>query len=158
MKPIDPVNRLKSYDFGNDKRIDDLYAYVPLAKTPVARALKRFQWKKLNGPVVVSFTPLNKTEPIIIKGILDYCDVFSSSVYLKRECGIAFNKVLLRFKGETQTRLENGEESPIKIADSRLYHQAGNSVTVPVIERIAKSMMIILKGEKFDEQEVLINI
>jgi len=45
-----------------------------------------------------------------------------------------------------------------EIADSRLYHQAGNSVTVPVIERIAKSMMIILKGEKFDEQEVLINI
>tara|TARA_Y100000310_G_scaffold345313_1_gene463657 strand:- start:296 stop:1246 length:951 start_codon:yes stop_codon:yes gene_type:complete len=31
------------------------------------------------------------------------------------------------------------------IADSRLYHQAGNSVTVPVVERIAKEMMRVLQ-------------
>jgi len=33
------------------------------------------------------------------------------------------------------------------ISDSELYHQAGNSVTVPVIQRIAENMAIILKKE-----------
>jgi len=31
------------------------------------------------------------------------------------------------------------------LADSKLYHQAGNSVTVPVIQRIAEEMMKVLK-------------
>jgi len=31
-----------------------------------------------------------------------------------------------------------------KLADSKLYHQAGNSVTVPVVQRIAKEMMKVL--------------
>ena len=30
------------------------------------------------------------------------------------------------------------------IADSKLYHQFGNSVTVPLIERIAEKMIIAL--------------
>ncbi|MEM0159866.1 MAG: DNA cytosine methyltransferase, partial [Candidatus Micrarchaeaceae archaeon] len=33
------------------------------------------------------------------------------------------------------------------IADSKLYHQAGNSVTVPVVERIATNMRAALLGE-----------
>ena len=33
-----------------------------------------------------------------------------------------------------------------KLNDSELYHQAGNSVTIPVVKRIADNMMIILKG------------
>jgi DNA (cytosine-5)-methyltransferase 1 len=33
---------------------------------------------------------------------------------------------------------------PKNLADSALYKQAGNSVTVPVIERIAESMMKVL--------------
>ncbi len=41
------------------------------------------------------------------------------------------------------------------IADSKLYHQAGNSVTVPVIERIAKNMMIVLKGGRISKQKLL---
>jgi DNA (cytosine-5)-methyltransferase 1 len=36
---------------------------------------------------------------------------------------------------------------PKELADSHLYHQAGNSVTVPVIERIAKNMMAVLNGK-----------
>ena len=32
-----------------------------------------------------------------------------------------------------------------KLADSKLYHQAGNSVTVPVIQRIAENMIIALQ-------------
>ena len=31
------------------------------------------------------------------------------------------------------------------IADSKLYHQAGNSVSIPVVERIAKEMRIVLE-------------
>lgn len=34
---------------------------------------------------------------------------------------------------------------PDNLADSELYHQAGNSVVVPVIERIAEQMMNVLK-------------
>lgn len=37
---------------------------------------------------------------------------------------------------------------PTNIADSRLYKQIGNSVSVPVIERIADNMMKVLNGEK----------
>jgi len=37
-----------------------------------------------------------------------------------------------------------GFKLPHDLADSELYHQAGNSVTVPVIERIAKNMSIVL--------------
>ena len=33
-----------------------------------------------------------------------------------------------------------------EIADSKLYHQAGNSVTVPVVERIAENMMKVLES------------
>lgn len=33
---------------------------------------------------------------------------------------------------------------PENMSDSNLYHQAGNSVSVPVVQRIAKSMMIVL--------------
>ena len=33
---------------------------------------------------------------------------------------------------------------PTNLSDSELYHQAGNSVTVTVIERIAKEMMKVL--------------
>jgi DNA (cytosine-5)-methyltransferase 1 len=35
---------------------------------------------------------------------------------------------------------------PENLADSKLYHQAGNSVVVPVIERIAEKMMLVLKN------------
>ena len=35
-----------------------------------------------------------------------------------------------------------------KIADSHLYHQAGNSVTVPVVKRIAENMMEVLNEPK----------
>ena len=34
---------------------------------------------------------------------------------------------------------------PSDMADSKLYKQAGNSVVVPVIERIAKNIMIALE-------------
>ncbi len=37
---------------------------------------------------------------------------------------------------------------PKKLKDSELYHQAGNSVTVPVIKRIAKNMKSVLDGRK----------
>jgi len=42
------------------------------------------------------------------------------------------------------------------IADSKLYHQAGNSVTVPVINRIAENMMIVLNGGILNKQKILI--
>jgi len=35
---------------------------------------------------------------------------------------------------------------PENLADSELYHQAGNSVVVPVVERIAKEMMKVLSN------------
>jgi len=41
------------------------------------------------------------------------------------------------------------------IADSKLYHQAGNSVTVPVIERIAQNIKLVLDGGSLNKQEKL---
>lgn len=35
---------------------------------------------------------------------------------------------------------------PKEMSDSELYHQAGNSVVVPIIERIAKEMMSVLSN------------
>ena len=41
------------------------------------------------------------------------------------------------------------------LADNKLYHQAGNSVTVPVIERIAKNMEAVLNGGRISKQNLL---
>ena len=38
----------------------------------------------------------------------------------------------------------NSFRLPENLSDSELYHQAGNSVVVPVVERIAKEMMKVL--------------
>ncbi len=42
-----------------------------------------------------------------------------------------------------------------KLADSKLYHQAGNSVTVPVVQRIAENMKIVLEGKRINPQKTL---
>ena len=42
------------------------------------------------------------------------------------------------------------------IADSYLYQQAGNSVTVPVVERIAVNIKNVLEGKKINEKMELI--
>ena len=44
---------------------------------------------------------------------------------------------------------------PKNLADSKLYHQAGNSVVVPVIQRIAKNMRIVLEGGRINPQTSL---
>lgn len=41
---------------------------------------------------------------------------------------------------------------PKNLKDSELYHQAGNSVTVSVIKRIADNIMIVMKGGKINVQ------
>ncbi len=43
------------------------------------------------------------------------------------------------------------------IADSKLYHQAGNSVTVPVIERIAINMRNVLLNKVKPKKNTLVN-
>jgi len=45
---------------------------------------------------------------------------------------------------------------PKDLPDSELYHQAGNSVTVPVVKRIAKNMMAVLQGKKLNPQRKII--
>ena len=40
---------------------------------------------------------------------------------------------------------------PNNLSDSELYHQAGNSVTVTVLERIAKNMMKVLSNPRHDQ-------
>ncbi|MFA5019689.1 MAG: DNA cytosine methyltransferase [Candidatus Pacearchaeota archaeon] len=42
------------------------------------------------------------------------------------------------------------------LADSKLYHQAGNSVVVPVIQRIAENMKIVLEGGHINPQTALL--
>ncbi len=44
---------------------------------------------------------------------------------------------------------------PSELSDSELYHQAGNSVVVPVVERIAEYMMATLNGERLNPQTSL---
>lgn len=44
---------------------------------------------------------------------------------------------------------------PTNIADSRLYKQIGNSVSVPVIERIADNVMRVLSGEKLTDEPIV---
>lgn len=39
-----------------------------------------------------------------------------------------------------------------ELADTKLYHQAGNSVTVPVVERIAKNISAVLEGKRLSPQ------
>ncbi len=43
-----------------------------------------------------------------------------------------------------------------KIADCRLYHQAGNSVTVSVVQRVAENMKKVLDGERLNPQKCLL--
>ena len=40
---------------------------------------------------------------------------------------------------------------PEKMANSHLYKQAGNSVTVPVVSRIAEQIRLVLESEQVDE-------
>ncbi|MEK6925063.1 MAG: DNA cytosine methyltransferase [Nanoarchaeota archaeon] len=44
---------------------------------------------------------------------------------------------------------------PSDLSDSELYHQAGNSVTVPVIERIAQNIRKVLDGKIISSQKML---
>ena len=44
---------------------------------------------------------------------------------------------------------------PKEISDSELYHQAGNSVAVPVVQRIAENMMKVLIGKRINKQTLL---
>lgn len=41
---------------------------------------------------------------------------------------------------------------PKDLPDSELYHQAGNSITVPVVRRIAKNMLAVLQGKRLNSQ------
>lgn len=41
---------------------------------------------------------------------------------------------------------------PENMANSHLYKQAGNSVAVPVVSRIAKQIKLALESEQEDEQ------
>lgn len=41
---------------------------------------------------------------------------------------------------------------PKDLSDSELYHQAGNSVTVPIIRRIAENMKDVLNGKRLNPQ------
>ena len=55
-------------------------------------------------------------------------------------------------------RLQGFDEEfklPKDLSDSELYHQAGNSVTVPVIQRIAENVMKVLRGERLNKQTQL---
>jgi DNA (cytosine-5)-methyltransferase 1 len=44
---------------------------------------------------------------------------------------------------------------PENLSDTSLYHQAGNSVTAPVIRRVAENMMIVLRGGRINKQKQL---
>ncbi len=46
---------------------------------------------------------------------------------------------------------------PQGIPDSELYHQAGNSVTVPVVQRIAKNIKAVLKGKNLNKQKIMVS-
>ncbi|MBI5797785.1 DNA cytosine methyltransferase [Candidatus Woesearchaeota archaeon] len=41
---------------------------------------------------------------------------------------------------------------PKDLSDSELYHQAGNSVTVPVVRRIAENIHNVLEGKRLNQQ------
>ncbi|MDP2672216.1 MAG: DNA cytosine methyltransferase, partial [Nanoarchaeota archaeon] len=47
---------------------------------------------------------------------------------------------------------------PKNLADSKLYHQAGNSVTISVVQRIAENMKIVLEGGRVNPQTALLEI
>ena len=44
---------------------------------------------------------------------------------------------------------------PDTLSDSELYHQAGNSVAVPIIQRIAENIRKVLEGKRINPQIVL---
>jgi len=47
---------------------------------------------------------------------------------------------------------------PENLSDSELYHQAGNSITISVVQRIAENIKAVLDGKKINPQEKLIII
>lgn len=48
-----------------------------------------------------------------------------------------------------------GFKLPNDLSDSELYHQAGNSVTVSVIKRIAENMLAVMNGRKLNPQRTM---
>jgi len=47
-------------------------------------------------------------------------------------------------------------ELPKDLRDTELYHQAGNSVTIPVVERIAENIKAVMNGKRLNPQRHLI--
>ena len=49
-----------------------------------------------------------------------------------------------------------GYKLPSDVANSHLYKQAGNSVVVPVIERIAEKIMSVIKEPKENREKIVV--
>jgi len=130
-----------------DKKVDNKYYYnnKPLyekLKNDVIEYGKVYQWRRKyvrenkNGvcpTMTANMGTGGHNVPIII-------DKIGIRKFTPRECA--------RIQGYPDNFI-----LPENLADSALYKQIGNSVSVPVIERIAKNIIKVINGEKLSKRE-----
>ena len=134
--PIDFNDRLH--------KIGDAYLpYLPLHGKELKDLIKKYDFKTLREPVVVSFT--NKfIKEISVKGILDDIEVNPSNYALRPN---SFNIVVLTFKGDKLTKLRGDKEEDFQIPGSEVIVR-GNDVCTKVILVDGPSMITIQKIPK----------
>lgn len=112
MPPINRIKYLCNYDI----------PYLPLGHYDLLNKLKRFTFNEANQPIVISYTPVNSTDQIRIKALLDDVEIY-------REPGSNYNKIIFYFPGDKVTNLAgevdfNIEGSEILLIRNDVYVKA----------------------------------
>ena len=98
-------------------------------------------------PIVLSDIQIRKLTPIECWRLQGWSDEdFFKAFFLDKELGIRFNRIYQKHK-QNPVRLMQWAFKHQKMSDSQLYKQAGNGVTVKVIQKIGER----LKGEKVND-------
>lgn len=95
---------------------------------------------KIVCPSANSYISIRKLTPLECWRLQGWQDVdFFKAFFLSKELGVRFNKIYQKHK-QNPVRLMQWAFKHQKMSDSQLYKQAGNGVTVTVIQRIGERL------------------
>ena len=110
--PIQPISDRISYLLDHD--LD----YSPPDEFMLTDKLRNLEWDFLGGPMFISFTPLNSTKIIEVKGILYYSEAYKPR---EKSKNLAVNVIFLQFKGGKLIKLNGDKEEEIQLDNSNVF-------------------------------------
>ena len=110
--PIQPISDRISY------LLDRELNYSPLDEFILNDKLRNLQWKFLEAPMFISFTPLNSIRTIEVKGILDYSEVYKPQSGMRKQ---DVNIIFLQFKGDKLIQLNGDKEKEVQLDNSNIF-------------------------------------